>query len=135
MRLSIAAATMILQAAAVRVNKTTSAILPTASLTRPEPLDLIISKKPSMLTRNRKSQKLHVDRPALTVQSPHNIRRADRLALTHLDNSTDVSQQLLEEVAQVQARLLVDTARDALDAAAASEAADVRLGDALDVVA
>ena len=45
-----------------------------------------------------------------------------------------VTDHVLEEDLEDAAGLLVDEARDALDAAAAGEAADGRLGDALDVV-
>ena len=41
---------------------------------------------------------------------------------------------LLEEVLELGACLFVDGARDALDTAAARKSADVRLGDAVDVV-
>ena len=45
-----------------------------------------------------------------------------------------VADDVLEEDLEHAAGLLVDEARDALDAAAAREAADGGLGDALDVV-
>lgn len=46
-----------------------------------------------------------------------------------------VADHVLQEDLQHAARLLVDEPRDALDAATPSQAADGRLGDALDVVA
>ena len=46
-----------------------------------------------------------------------------------------VADDVLEEDLEDAARLLVDEARDTLDTATASETADGRLGDALDVVA
>ena len=82
-----------------------------------------------------KIEDTHVDGAALTVQSPHNVRGAHSLALAHFNYSANVAKKVLQEKLQVEPRLLVDIGRDALDAAAASEAADGGLGDALDVVA
>lgn len=68
------------------------------------------------------------------MQRPDNVGRADGLTPAHLDDGAGIGEHPLEEVAKVQARFAVDTRRDALDAAAAGETADVRLGDALNVV-
>lgn len=76
----------------------------------------------------------HVKRPPLTVQRPDNIRSADGLPLAHLNDSTNISQDMREESLQVEADLLVDGSGNAFDAAAAGQAADGGLGDALDVV-
>lgn len=69
------------------------------------------------------------------MQSPDNVCSADSLTPAHLDDSTDIGEHPLKEVAEVQASLLVDARGDTLHAAAAGEATDVGLGDALDVVA
>ena len=82
-----------------------------------------------------KIEDTHVDGATLTVQGPHNIRGAHSLTLAHFNHSANVAKKVLQEKLQVEPRLLVDVGRDALDAAAASEAADGGLGDALDVVA
>ena len=82
-----------------------------------------------------KIEDTHVDGAALTVQSPHNVRGAHSLALAHFNYSANVAKKVLQEKLQVEPRLLVDIGRDALDAAAASEAADGGFGDSLDVVA
>ena len=82
-----------------------------------------------------KIEDTHVDGATLTVQGPHNIRGAHSLTLAHFNHSANVAKKVLQEKLQVEPRLLVDVGRDALDAAAASEAADGGFGDALDVVA
>lgn len=69
------------------------------------------------------------------MQSPDHVGRAGSLTLAQLDDGADVAEKGLQEQLQVQACLLVDVGRDALDTATASQAADGGLGDALDVVA
>ena len=81
-----------------------------------------------------KIEDTHVDGATLTVQGPHNIRGAHSLTLAHFNHSANVAKKVLQEKLQVEPRLLVDVGRDALDAAAARHATDVRLADAVDVV-
>merc|ERR1712185_648081 len=76
-----------------------------------------------------------VERAALALERVHDVHRRDGLAARVLRVRDRVADDVLEEHLEHAARLLVDEARDALDAAAAREAADRRLGDALDVVA
>ena len=100
----------------------------------------------------------HVDCAALAVQSPHHIASANGLAVAHFHDGADVLfkserrnsandseivlgtalhtyvHDLLEKVLDLSACLVVDGGRDALDASTTCEAADVWLGDAVDVV-
>lgn len=100
----------------------------------------------------------HVNCAALAVQSPHHVAGADGLAAAQLDDSADVlfkskryrsasdsnilfgnslhtyAHNNLEEAPEFEACLFVDRSRDALDAAAARHATNVRLADAVDVV-
>jgi hypothetical protein len=62
----------------------------------------------------------YVDGSALTVQSPDHVGRADSLTLAQLDDGADVAEKGLQEQLQVEACLLVDVGRNALDAATAS---------------
>ena len=72
---------------------------------------------------------------ALALERVDDVHRGDGLAARVLRVRDRIADDVLEEDLEHAARLLVDEARDALDAAAASETADRRLGDALDVVA
>jgi hypothetical protein len=54
------------------------------------------------------------------VQSPDHVGRADSLTLAQLDDGADVAEKGLQEQLQVEACLLVDVGRNALDAATAS---------------
>jgi len=69
------------------------------------------------------------------LEGVDDVERGDRLALGVLGVGDRVADDVLEEDLEDAARLLVDEARDTLDTATASETADGRLGDALDVVA
>jgi enamine deaminase RidA (YjgF/YER057c/UK114 family) len=69
------------------------------------------------------------------LEGVDDVERGDRLTLGVLGVRDRVADDVLEEDLEDSARLFVDEARDALDTAAASETADRRLGDALDVVA
>lgn len=62
------------------------------------------------------------------------ILTGDGLALGVLAVGDGVTDDVLEEDLQDTASLFVDQARDTLDATTASQTADSRLGDALDVV-
>lgn len=92
----------------------------------------ISSHPPSNLSSN---QQTYIKRLPLPMQRINNIDRRDRLALLHIHNRADIAHYTLQKAAQIEADLCVNRARDALDAAAAREAADVGFGDALDVVA
>ena len=75
-----------------------------------------------------------VESAALALESVHDVERGDGLALGVLGVGHGVTDDVLEEDLEDTAGLLVDEAADALDAATASQTADRRLGDALDVV-
>ena len=72
---------------------------------------------------------------ALPLEGIDNIHGSDGLPAGVLGVGDRVTDDVLEEHLEDTAGLLVDEARDALDAATACEAADGGLGDALDVVA
>ena len=76
-----------------------------------------------------------VDGAALALEGVDDVERGDGLALGVLGVGDGVADDVLEEVAENGAGLLVDQTGDALDTSTASKAADGRLGDALDVVA
>jgi hypothetical protein len=71
----------------------------------------------------------------LALESIDNVKGSDGLALGVLSVGDSVADDVLEEVAENSAGLLIDQARDALDTTSASQAADSWLGDTLDVVA
>ena len=71
----------------------------------------------------------------MALESIDNVKGSDGLALGVLSVGDSVADDVLEEVAENSAGLLIDQARDALDTTSASQAADSWLGDALDVVA
>ena len=71
---------------------------------------------------------------ALALERVANVHRGDGLAASVLSVGDRVADDRLEEGLEHGAGLLIDEARDALDATAASEAADGGLRDALDVV-
>ncbi|KFP53135.1 hypothetical protein N323_02114, partial [Cathartes aura] len=72
---------------------------------------------------------------SLALESVDHVHGRHRLPLSVLSVGDGVTDHVLQEHLQHAARLLVDEPRDALHAAAPSQAADGRLGDALDVVA
>ena len=72
---------------------------------------------------------------ALALERVHDVHGRDGLPARVLGVGDRVADDVLEEDLEDAAGLLVDEAADALDAAAAGEAADGGLGDALDVVA
>ncbi|KFO61376.1 hypothetical protein N302_12813, partial [Corvus brachyrhynchos] len=76
-----------------------------------------------------------VEGAALALEGVDHVHGRDRLPLSVLRVGDGVADHVLQEHLEHTARLLVDEPRDALDAAAPSQAADGRLGDALDVVA
>ena len=75
-----------------------------------------------------------VEGASLSLESIDNIHSGDSLPLGVFGVGDGVSDNVLQENLQNSTGLLVDQAGDALDTATASEAADRRLGDALDVV-
>lgn len=79
-------------------------------------------------------QRAYVESPALSVQDVDHVSRADRLAVADLDDTSDILKDVFEVALQLQAGLLVDVLADALDAAAARQAADVGPSYAIDVV-
>jgi hypothetical protein len=72
---------------------------------------------------------------ALTLEGVHDVHGGHGLPAGVLGVGHGVTNDVLEEHLQHRAGLLVDETRDALNTTTASEAADGRLGDALDVVA
>jgi hypothetical protein len=72
---------------------------------------------------------------ALALEGVDHIHGGDGLAASVLGVGDRVADHVLKEHLEHAAGLFVDEAADALDTATASEAADCRLGDALDVVA
>ncbi|KFV82686.1 hypothetical protein N308_05174, partial [Struthio camelus australis] len=76
-----------------------------------------------------------VEGASLALERVDHVHGRDRLALGVLRVGDGVADDVLQEDLEHAARLLVDDPRDALDAAAPRQAADGRLGDALDVVA
>mmetsp|Transcript_5230 Transcript_5230/g.17365 ORF Transcript_5230/g.17365 Transcript_5230/m.17365 type:complete len:231 (+) Transcript_5230:171-863(+) len=72
---------------------------------------------------------------ALALEGVHHVHGGDGLAAGMLGVGDHVTDHVLKEHLEDTARLLVDEAGDALDATTAGQAADSRLGDALDVVA
>ncbi len=76
-----------------------------------------------------------VERPPLPLERVDDVHGRHRLPLGVLGVSDGVADHVLQEDLEDAASLLVDEAGDALDAAPARQAADGRLGDALDVVA
>lgn len=71
----------------------------------------------------------------LTLQGVHDVHGGDGLPLGVLGVGDGVPDDVLEEHLQYTASLLVDQAGYALHSTAASETADGRLGDPLDVIA
>jgi len=72
---------------------------------------------------------------ALALERVDDIHGGDGLPARVLGVGDRVADHVLKEDLEDAARLLVYQARDALDAATASQTADGRLGDTLDVVA
>eukprot|EP00955_Chlamydomonas_euryale_P085690 364139-Chlamydomonas_euryale.AAC.1 len=72
---------------------------------------------------------------SLALERVNDVESRHRLAARVLSVRDRVADDVLQEDLEHAARLLVDEAADALDAATASQAADCGLGDALDVVA
>ncbi|KFU99742.1 hypothetical protein N340_06166, partial [Tauraco erythrolophus] len=76
-----------------------------------------------------------VESASLALKGVDHVHGSHRLPLGVLGVGDGVTDHVLQEDLQHAARLLVDEPRDALHAATPSQAADGRLGDALDVVA
>merc|ERR1711966_326503 len=72
---------------------------------------------------------------ALALEGVHDVHGGDGLPASVLGVGHGITDHVLEEHLEHGAGLLVDQAGDALDATTASQTADGRLGDALDVVA
>ena len=68
-----------------------------------------------------------VQGPALALERVHDVERGDRLAAGVLGVGDRVADDVLEEDLEDAAGLLVDEARDTLDATTARQAADGRL--------
>ncbi|KFP16835.1 hypothetical protein Z169_15451, partial [Egretta garzetta] len=76
-----------------------------------------------------------VEGASLALEGVHHVHGRHRLPLGVLRVGHGVADHVLQKHLQHAARLLVDQPRDALHAAAAGQAPDGRLRDALDVVA
>lgn len=75
-----------------------------------------------------------VEGAALALEGVHDVERGDSLALGMLGVGDGITDHVLEEDLEDAAGLLVNEARDALDATTASQTADRWLGDALNVI-
>ena len=71
---------------------------------------------------------------SLALEGIHHVHGSHSLAASMLGVGDSITDDVLEEDLEHRAGLLVDEARDALDTTAASEAANGRLGDTLDVI-
>jgi hypothetical protein len=71
---------------------------------------------------------------SLSLEGIHNVERGDSLALGVLSVCNGITNDRLEEDLEDTACLLIDEARDTLDATTASETTDCWFCDALDVV-
>lgn len=76
-----------------------------------------------------------VQRASLTLERVDDVHGGDGLALGVLGVGDGVTDNVLEENLEHATCLLVDEARDTLDATTTGKTANSRLGDALDVVA
>ena len=76
-----------------------------------------------------------VDGASLALEGIHNVKSGDGLALGVLGVGDGIADDVLQEVTEDSAGLLIDQTGDALDTTTARKAADGGLGDALDVVA
>ena len=76
-----------------------------------------------------------VERASLSLERVDDVHGRDGLSARVLGVGDGVADDVLEEDLEHAARLLVDESADSLDSASARQAADGRLGDALDVVA
>jgi hypothetical protein len=76
-----------------------------------------------------------VESASLPLEGVDDVHGGDGLPLGVLGVGDGVADHVLKEHLEHAAGLLVDEARDTLDASTASQAADGGLGDALDVVA
>ena len=70
----------------------------------------------------------------LALEGINDVHGSHSLAASMLSVGDSITDDVLEEDLEHGAGLLIDEARDALDTTAASEAANGRLGDALDVI-
>ena len=70
----------------------------------------------------------------LALEGINDVHGSHSLAASMLSVGDSITDDVLEEDLEHGAGLLIDEARDALDTTAASEAANGRLGDTLDVI-
>jgi hypothetical protein len=75
-----------------------------------------------------------VQGPALPLESVDHVESSHGLAAGVLGVGDCITDDILQEHLQHPTSLLVDEARNTLDSSTASQSADSRLGDALDVV-
>ena len=75
-----------------------------------------------------------VEGRTLPLEGVHGIHGSGGLTMSVLGVGDGITDDILKEDLEDAAGLLVDETGDALDATTASQAADGRLGDALDVV-
>ena len=71
---------------------------------------------------------------ALSLQGVDDVKSSDGLAASVLGVGNSVTDDVLQEHLQDTTGLFVDKTRDALDTTSASQTADRRLGDTLDVI-
>ena len=75
-----------------------------------------------------------VERASLTLERVDDIHGGDGLAASMLGVGHGISDDVLQEHLKDTSGLLIDQTRDSLHTSSASQSADSRLGDALDVV-
>jgi hypothetical protein len=75
-----------------------------------------------------------VQRATLALERVNDIHGSHGLAARVLGIGDGITDDILQEHLEHAARLLIDEAADALDTTTASQTADCRLGDALDIV-
>eukprot|EP00041_Stephanoeca_diplocostata_P021186 m.488050 g.488050 ORF g.488050 m.488050 type:complete len:109 (+) comp21761_c0_seq9:670-996(+) len=75
-----------------------------------------------------------VESAALALECVHNVKCGDCFSLGVLGVGHGIADDVLKEDLEDTTGFFVDESRNALDTSTASETADCRLGDALDVV-
>ena len=94
----------------------------------------LIAKQNAISNSNDAARTKPIQRLSLALERVDDVKRRYGLAARVLHVRDGVANNILEEDLEHTARLLVDEARDALYSAAARQAADRGLGDALDIV-
>ena len=88
----------------------------------------------SVCVEMKRLQPIAVECATLALEGVHNIHGGDGLALAVLGVGDSITDDVLKELLQDTAGLLVDQTRDTLDTTTTCQAANSRARDALDVV-